>query len=177
MFLTIRTFRCTLTSIPQTQALLNKARLPLGLLLHPFRDLQVGYFILYITPPVPSAILAHVFSILTDYFLDISLDTWCINRFRGFQTCSRCLEKVTPEVKLGRKCVEFSSQTLLLVTSFASIFASSRLQQLPVITSNTIVRCRSCRTYINPFVTFLDQRRWKCNLCYRINDGKSPAYN
>ncbi|KTG03164.1 hypothetical protein cypCar_00016100 [Cyprinus carpio] len=33
------TFRCTLTNIPQTQALLNKARLPLGLLLHPFRDL------------------------------------------------------------------------------------------------------------------------------------------
>ncbi|KAM6923524.1 protein transport protein Sec24B [Xenentodon cancila] len=77
-----QTFRCTLTSIPQTQGLLNKARLPLGLLLHPFRDLQ----------------------------------------------------------------------------------------QLPVITSNTIVRCRSCRTYINPFVTFLDQRRWKCNLCYRVND-------
>ncbi|XP_035860553.1 protein transport protein Sec24B isoform X2 [Sander lucioperca] len=77
-----QTFRCTLSSIPQNQALLNKARLPLGLLLHPFRDLQ----------------------------------------------------------------------------------------QLPVITSNTIVRCRSCRTYINPFVTFLDQRRWKCNLCYRVND-------
>ncbi|XP_041075134.1 protein transport protein Sec24B-like isoform X4 [Polyodon spathula] len=75
-------FRCTLTNIPQTQALLNKARLPLGLLLHPFRDLT----------------------------------------------------------------------------------------QLPVITSNTIVRCRSCRTYINPFVSFLDQRRWKCNLCYRVND-------
>uniref|UniRef100_A0A673JPP4 Protein transport protein Sec24B-like n=1 Tax=Sinocyclocheilus rhinocerous TaxID=307959 RepID=A0A673JPP4_9TELE len=75
------TFRCTLTNIPQTQALLNKARLPLGLLLHPFRDLT-----------------------------------------------------------------------------------------LPVITSNTIVRCRSCRTYINPFVSFLDQRRWKCNLCYRVND-------
>ncbi|KAI4883383.1 hypothetical protein NFI96_024742, partial [Prochilodus magdalenae] len=76
------TFRCTLSCIPQTQALLNKARLPLGLLLHPFRDLT----------------------------------------------------------------------------------------QLPVITSNTIVRCRSCRTYINPFVSFLDQRRWKCNLCYRVND-------
>ncbi|KAK6298997.1 hypothetical protein J4Q44_G00305070 [Coregonus suidteri] len=76
------TFRCTLNNIPQTQALLNKARLPLGLLLHPFRDLA----------------------------------------------------------------------------------------QLPVITSNTIVRCRSCRTYINPFVSFLDQKRWKCNLCYRVND-------
>lgn len=75
-------FRCTLTSVPQTQALLNKAKLPLGLLLHPFKDLV----------------------------------------------------------------------------------------QLPVVTSSTIVRCRSCRTYINPFVNFLDQRRWKCNLCYRVND-------
>uniref|UniRef100_A0A3P9NE29 SEC24 homolog A, COPII coat complex component n=1 Tax=Poecilia reticulata TaxID=8081 RepID=A0A3P9NE29_POERE len=75
-------FRCTLTSIPQTQSVLNKAKLPLGLLLHPFKDLS----------------------------------------------------------------------------------------QLPVVTSSTIVRCRSCRTYINPFVSFLDQRRWKCNLCYRVND-------
>ncbi|KAK0143071.1 Protein transport protein Sec24A [Merluccius polli] len=75
-------FRCTLSSIPQTQNLLNKAKLPLGLLLHPFKDLS----------------------------------------------------------------------------------------QLPVVTSSTIVRCRSCRTYINPFVSFLDQRRWKCNLCYRVND-------
>ncbi|XP_065819032.1 protein transport protein Sec24A isoform X2 [Labrus bergylta] len=76
-----RVFRSTLTSIPQTQSLLNKAKLPLGLLLHPFKDLS-----------------------------------------------------------------------------------------LPVVTSSTIVRCRSCRTYINPFVSFLDQRRWKCNLCYRVND-------
>ncbi|KAK5858864.1 hypothetical protein PBY51_002977 [Eleginops maclovinus] len=75
-------FRSTLTSIPQTQSLLNKAKMPLGLLLHPFKDLS----------------------------------------------------------------------------------------QLPVVTSSTIVRCRSCRTYINPFVSFLDQRRWKCNLCHRVND-------
>lgn len=49
-------------------------------------------------------------------------------------------------------------------------------QQLPVITSNTIVRCRSCRTYINPFVSFIDQRRWKCNLCYRVNDGECRCH-
>jgi protein transport protein SEC24 len=75
-------FRCTLNALPQTSALLNKARLPLGILIHPFRDLS----------------------------------------------------------------------------------------QLPVIQSSVIVRCRSCRTYINPYVVFVDQRRWKCNLCYRVND-------
>lgn len=36
-----RVFRSTLTNIPQTQSLLNKAKLPLGLLLHPFKDLSV----------------------------------------------------------------------------------------------------------------------------------------
>ncbi|XP_048764632.2 protein transport protein Sec24A-like isoform X2 [Ostrea edulis] len=75
-------FRCTLTAIPQTSSLLNKARLPLGILIHPFKDLS----------------------------------------------------------------------------------------QLPVIQSSVIVRCRSCRTYINPFVFFVDSRRWKCNLCYRVNE-------
>ena len=75
-------FRCTLTSIPHTQGLLNKSRLPLGILIHPFKDLS----------------------------------------------------------------------------------------QLPVIQSSVIVRCRSCRTYINPYVTFVDMRRWKCNLCYRVNE-------
>ncbi|XP_074647209.1 protein transport protein Sec24A-like [Tubulanus polymorphus] len=75
-------FRCTLNAIPQTQQLLNKVRLPLGILIHPFKDLS----------------------------------------------------------------------------------------QLPVIQSSVIVRCRSCRTYINPFVTFVDQRRWKCNLCFRVNE-------
>lgn len=75
-------FRSTLTRIPETEALLKKARLPLGVLIHPFRDLS----------------------------------------------------------------------------------------HLPVIQCTTIVRCRSCRTYINPFVHFVDQRRWRCNLCYRVNE-------
>lgn len=44
------------------------------------------------------------------------------------------------------------------------------LSHLPVIQCSTIVRCRQCRTYINPFVHFVDQRRWRCNICYRVND-------
>ncbi|GIY60339.1 protein transport protein Sec24A, partial [Caerostris extrusa] len=44
------------------------------------------------------------------------------------------------------------------------------INSLSVIQCNTIVRCRNCRTYINPFITFIDQRRWKCNLCFRVND-------
>ncbi|XP_058168436.1 protein transport protein Sec24B [Anopheles ziemanni] len=76
-------FRCTLTKIPDSSSLLQKSRLPLGILIHPFRDLN----------------------------------------------------------------------------------------NLPVISCNTIVRCRTCRTYINPFVFFTQEsKKWKCNLCYRVNE-------
>ncbi|XP_075970231.1 protein transport protein Sec24AB [Anticarsia gemmatalis] len=75
-------FRCTVNRIPETNSLLQKSRLPLGILIHPFKDLN----------------------------------------------------------------------------------------HLPVIQCTTIVRCRACRTYINPFVYFVDAKRWKCNLCYRVND-------
>ncbi|XP_012285057.1 protein transport protein Sec24A [Orussus abietinus] len=75
-------FRCTLTKFPETNSLLQKSRLPLGVLIHPFKD------------------LIH----------------------------------------------------------------------LPVIQCSTIVRCRACRTYINPFVYFVDSKRWKCNLCFRVNE-------
>ena len=41
-----------------------------------------------------------------------------------------------------------------------------------MVAASTIVRCKRCRAYINPFVTFQDQGvRWRCNICFSINDG------
>ncbi|KAI9502982.1 hypothetical protein BX070DRAFT_225987 [Coemansia spiralis] len=40
---------------------------------------------------------------------------------------------------------------------------------IPTVTE--IVRCRRCRTYINPFIVFVEGgRRWKCNMCGLSND-------
>jgi len=50
--------------------------------------------------------------------------------------------------------------------------------ELPVVSfgSAGVVRCRRCRTYINPFVAFLDGgHRWRCNVCGFANDVP-PAY-
>ncbi|XP_067632587.1 protein transport protein Sec24A isoform X2 [Eurosta solidaginis] len=74
--------RCTIAKIPESNSLLQKSRLPLGILIHPFRDIN----------------------------------------------------------------------------------------SLPVIQCPNIVRCRLCRTYINPFVYFVDSKMWKCNNCYRVNE-------
>ena len=75
-------FRCTFTKVPETKNILQKAKMPFGILIHPFKDLE----------------------------------------------------------------------------------------QLPVVSCQQIVRCRTCRTYINPFVVFRGDKRWECNLCFRIND-------
>lgn len=42
---------------------------------------------------------------------------------------------------------------------------------VPVVGDNTIARCRRCRAYINPFVSFLEGgHRWRCNLCNLVNE-------
>jgi hypothetical protein len=40
-----------------------------------------------------------------------------------------------------------------------------------------VVRCRHCRTYVNPFVQWVDNgRRWRCNLCGVSNDVPSSYF-
>lgn len=44
--------------------------------------------------------------------------------------------------------------------------------------STGVVRCRHCRTYINPFVQWVDNgRRWRCNLCGVSNDVASSYFS
>lgn len=41
-----------------------------------------------------------------------------------------------------------------------------------------IVRCKRCRTYINPFVSWTDNgRRWRCNICGMLNDVPSTYFS
>jgi protein transport protein SEC24 len=41
-----------------------------------------------------------------------------------------------------------------------------------------IVRCKKCRTYINPYVTWHDNgRKWKCNICGLLNDVPDEYYS
>ncbi len=93
--------RCSLNVIPQTKDLLNKSRLPLGVLIHPFKDLEVK---------------------------------------------------------------------LCFMTHSFVFFAF--LKSLSVIQGTKIVRCDGCKSYINPFVTFLENTRWRCSICFRVNDCK-----
>jgi protein transport protein SEC24 len=49
-------------------------------------------------------------------------------------------------------------------------------EKMPVVNfgSCNVIRCKRCRTYINPFVVWLDNgRRWKCNMCAMPNDVPS----
>jgi protein transport protein SEC24 len=48
---------------------------------------------------------------------------------------------------------------------------------VPVVSDQVISRCRRCRTYINPYVTIMDQgHRWRCNMCSLTNEVP-PAFD
>ncbi|KAL7151477.1 hypothetical protein ABFS83_04G034000 [Erythranthe nasuta] len=52
-------------------------------------------------------------------------------------------------------------------------------EEVPVVNFATtgIIRCRRCRTYVNPYVTFTDHgRKWRCNICSLLNDVPSDYF-
>lgn len=42
LFIYFSIFRCTLNKFPSSKNLLDKSRLPLGILIHPYKDLSVS---------------------------------------------------------------------------------------------------------------------------------------
>ncbi|CAG8551464.1 10705_t:CDS:10 [Dentiscutata erythropus] len=60
----------------------------------------------------------------------------------------------------------------LIITPYRSLKEGD--EPVPVITDTVIARCRRCRTYINPFVTFAEGgQKWRCNLCFLLNEVPS----
>lgn len=57
----------------------------------------------------------------------------------------------------------------LVIRPYTSLLYAD--ENVPVIGDPDILRCRRCRCYLNPFVTFLNQGyRWKCSICGLSND-------
>jgi protein transport protein SEC24 len=50
-------------------------------------------------------------------------------------------------------------------------FAENEKVPLVAMGAAGIIRCNKCRTYINPFVIFLEYgKKWQCNMCKSVND-------
>lgn len=81
--------------------------------------------------------------------------------------------------------LKYHRPTILMVPQSASILSKTKLPfgltvtpyphpsdqfNVPVVTG-PILRCRRCRTYINPYVEWIDHgSKFRCNLCYLINE-------
>lgn len=115
--------RCTLTAIPQSQALLTKSQIPFGLIINPYK-------------------LIH----------ESNVDL--IEAHRN--------AKEDPD----EKAVAF----LPVVGPTNRDPSCDRYER--VFDGASIVRCRRCRAYINPYVEFVDNSHWRCNLCFLLNEGK-----
>ncbi|PFH49924.1 hypothetical protein AMATHDRAFT_146483 [Amanita thiersii Skay4041] len=57
----------------------------------------------------------------------------------------------------------------LIITPYRSLNEGE--EPVPVVTDTVIARCRRCRTYINPYVQFIDGgNRWRCCMCGMSNE-------
>lgn len=57
----------------------------------------------------------------------------------------------------------------LILTPYRSIKDGD--EPVPVVSDTVIARCRRCRSYINPYVTFIEGgARWKCCMCNLSNE-------
>lgn len=70
-----------------------------------------------------------------------------------------------------------SSQALLnkVKIPLAAVITPYPRQSQKIVSTiqGSILRCRRCRTYMNPFVEWMDAgSRYRCNLCFVINEGK-----
>ncbi|KAG5650908.1 COPII subunit [Sphagnurus paluster] len=57
----------------------------------------------------------------------------------------------------------------LVITPYRSLKEGE--EPVPLVTDTVIARCRRCRTYINPYVQFIDGgNRWRCCMCNMSNE-------
>ncbi|KAH9833295.1 protein transporter SEC24 [Rhodofomes roseus] len=57
----------------------------------------------------------------------------------------------------------------LILTPYRSLEKDE--EPVPLVTDTVIARCRRCRTYINPYVQFIDGgNRWRCCMCNMSNE-------
>ncbi|KAI8642127.1 Sec23/Sec24 trunk domain-containing protein [Parasitella parasitica] len=50
--------------------------------------------------------------------------------------------------------------------------------QIPVISHGTITRCTRCKSFINPFIQFIEGGlKWQCNICEYDDNNVPPAYD
>ncbi|KAI0763029.1 protein transporter SEC24 [Trametes elegans] len=57
----------------------------------------------------------------------------------------------------------------LVITPYRSVKEGD--EPVPLVTDTVIARCRRCRTYINPYVQFIDGgNRWRCCMCSMSNE-------
>ena len=102
-------------------------------------------------------------------------------------------EKIDYSIKVSKR---FLSLTTGSIPSSASLAASCKIpmgavirplappspeddEEVSVVQPGAagIIRCKRCRTYINPFVTWLENgRRWRCNICAQLNECPSAYF-
>ncbi|XP_067876393.1 protein transport protein Sec24A-like [Heterodontus francisci] len=89
---------------------------------------------------------------------------------------------LTPCLRKLNRCSDVFQCTLMNIPQSLALLKQVKLplglifqpfkdsMEPPLLITDVPPRCSMCQTYINPFITFIDQRHWKCSTCFSLND-------
>ncbi|KAG9160306.1 hypothetical protein Leryth_024249 [Lithospermum erythrorhizon] len=156
-----------------------------------FRAHQGGYFPTGTTPQRPAPPMASVQGLAEDFnSLSLSSVPGSYDSRLDPQVLPRPLDgDIEPkfpgqdyEVNCSSRFLRLTTNTVPSSQSLASrwhlplgavVCPLAEGEEVPIVNFGVtgIIRCRRCRTYVNPFVVFMDSgRKWKCNICSLLND-------
>ena len=148
---------CTLQQIPASEAVLDKCGLPFSMILQPLAPTQSKI------PVVNFGWERRGFWLLCVSFVAGAL---CVKVDILFRFCVQCC------IDNSLSSVRWWYSLWMAVRFYFFLLCFCKYNR-----KVGIVRCRRCRAYVNPFVTFLDGgKRWRCNLCYFVNDVPAGMY-
>ena len=91
-----------------------------------------------------------------------------LNTFNSSKLALRASSDCFPSTKKLQRTLAVPLS--LVVQPFASVYSYEEFPTANFGATNPIVRCETCRSYVNPFTEFLDQgHRFKCNMCGSLN--------
>lgn len=98
-----------------------------------------------------------------------------VETFNAYKPSCRVTSDCFPSTKKLQKSI--SLPLAATIVPYVSLYTPDQFPLIKRGTGNEVFRCATCRAYVNPFTTFLDNgEKFRCNFCHAISQTPKIHY-